>query len=114
MEYCDVGDLSSFIRERYIRLNPAARNSRPSDPKFYINENESSYIVRDIVRGLAHLQFVCKIMHRDIKLDNILVKLKNRRSSKLRSSRDKFCLPIDSYEFKLGDLGLAKTFKRDS
>lgn len=114
MEYCDVGDLSSFIRERYIRLNPSARNTGPCEPKFCINENEASYIIRDIVRGLAHLQFVCKIMHRDIKLDNILVKLKNRRSSKLRSGRDKFSLPIDDYEFKLGDLGLAKTFKRDS
>ena len=54
-------------------------------------------------------------MHRDIKLDNVLVKRKHSSTS-ISSSKDdeKYCLPIDSYEFKLGDLGLAKLLKRDS
>lgn len=58
-------------------------------------------VLRDVVRGLAHLTHICKVMHRDIKLDNILVKSKSPNSE-----------PIDlsEYEFKLGDLGLSKAY----
>ena len=76
----------------------------------FLDETEASYIVRDIVRGLAHLSRVYKIMHRDIKLDNILVKCKQRGLSMAA----KECLSIDQFEFKLGDLGLAKTLTRKS
>ena len=56
-------------------------------------------------------------MHRDIKLDNILVKRKTDRSnvqSDSETNAAKCSLPIECYEFKLGDLGLAKTIKRES
>ena len=49
-------------------------------------------------------------MHRDIKLDNILVK----RKQKVHENSAKFSLPMECYEFKLGDLGLAKTIQRES
>ena len=45
-------------------------------------------------------------MHRDIKLDNIFVKLKDGYRRKNISE-----LPIDYFEFKLGDFGLAKKFR---
>jgi len=106
LEYCDVGDLSSFIKERHLRRTASASSSKTH----ILFEHEASYVVRDIVRGLAHLQLVCKVMHRDIKLDNILVKRKNANQGK----SDKFSLPIDCYEFKLGDLGLAKNMTRES
>ena len=43
-------------------------------------------------------------MHRDIKLDNIFVKLKES----VEKGKDQ--LTIDKYDFKLGDFGLAKRF----
>lgn len=67
-------------------------------------ESEARYVLRDIVRGLMHLSQVCKVMHRDIKMDNILVTLKRNKQPGL-SLKDR-C--IEDFEFKLGDLGLAK------
>ena len=101
-----MGDLSSFIRKRHQRRSISARNSQTH----FLGENEASYIVRDIVRGLGHLSQVCHIMHRDIKLDNILVKRKPGSPSSIAPED----LPIDQFEFKLGDLGLAKNLNRDS
>ena len=99
LEHCDVGDLGDFIRERHL-LRGGSTNKK------CMSEKEASYITRDLVRGLAHLS-TCKIMHRDIKLDNILVKRK-KAASISDSYRTKCSLPIECYEFKLGDLGLAK------
>lgn len=82
----------------------------PETTRHYLSEYEASYIVRDIVRGLGHLSKVCHIMHRDIKLDNILVKRKPQASRSVAAED----LPIDQFEFKLGDLGLAKSLNRDS
>ena len=56
---------------------------------------------------------VCKIMHRDIKLDNVLVKRKLNRGEKQVLHKDS-SLPIWEYEFKLGDLGLAKNVMDES
>ena len=50
-------------------------------------------------------------MHRDIKLDNILVKRKRTRIYNNWAPED---LPIDQFEFKLGDLGLAKCLNRET
>ena len=79
-----------------------------------LDESEACFIIRDIVRGLAHLQAVCRVMHRDIKLDNILVTRKKGIDPALTQRYSKFAMPIDCYEFKLGDLGLAKTVRRDT
>lgn len=93
LEYCDSGDLKQFIKKR-----SAART---------LTEADAKYVLRDIVRGLRHLSTVCKVMHRDIKLDNILVKKKaNVNADPLRSS-------ISNFEFKLGDLGLATPAQSD-
>ena len=51
LEYCDMGDLSSFIRERHIRSSLSARNRETH----FLDEVEASYITRDVVRGLSHL-----------------------------------------------------------
>ena len=53
--------------------------------------------MRDVVSGLSHLGSI-SVIHRDIKLDNILVKRKTNTAG-----RD-----IKEFEFKLGDMGLAK------
>ena len=54
-------------------------------------------------------------MHRDIKLDNILVSTKKGSGSQTNlANSDKYSLPIDQYEFKLGDLGLAKNLTRET
>ena len=55
-------------------------------------------------------------MHRDIKLDNVLVKRKKPAplSREPEASKRCFGLAIDSFEFKLGDLGLAKTVNRET
>ena len=52
-------------------------------------------------------------MHRDIKLDNVLVKRKLNRGEKQVLHKDS-SLPIWEYEFKLGDLGLAKNVMDES
>ena len=57
------------------------------------------------MRGLAFLS-KHRIMHRDIKLDNIFVKLKDPNpAASLSEIRD---MTIDKFEFKIGDFGLAK------
>ena len=59
MEYICAGDLLSYIRKR----NP-------------INENICKYIFKQIILGLSFIHRN-KIVHRDIKLDNILIDLDN-------------------------------------
>ena len=48
-------------------------------------------------------------MHRDIKLDNILVKLKEDSRADIPQAQRS----ISDFEFKIGDLGLAKTFANE-
>ena len=54
-------------------------------------------------------------MHRDIKLDNILVKMKPQKNSNVNGRRllNKQA-DISEFEFKLGDLGLAKNIVDES
>jgi serine/threonine-protein kinase ULK/ATG1 len=99
MEYCDLGDLKSFINVR-------------SPKKQLLSEQESRHVLKDVVMGLAHLTNVCHVMHRDIKLDNILVQ--SKRKNVPRDLVDNGQMPITDYEFKLGDLGLAKAHVDES
>ena len=79
MEYCDQGDLKQFIEAR--------------TPQKFLSEAEARYILHDIVKGLSHLSKVCKIMHRDIKLDNVLVKRKLNRGEHQDLQQD-YSLPV--------------------
>ena len=61
-------------------------------------ENDAKYVIREVVEGLNYLS-THNIMHRDIKLDNILATRKQNNQG----------FYITDYEFKLGDMGLAKS-----
>lgn len=63
LEFCEGGDLKDFVKKRGGRLT----------------EGEARYVMRDVLRGMTFLQDECSVMHRDIKLDNILVKSKPGR-----------------------------------
>ena len=68
LELCDQGDMTEFIRRR---------SYRNQETEFAVlTTSEAQYVVRSIVEGLAFLG-QNRIMHRDIKLDNIFVKLKD-------------------------------------
>ena len=91
MDLCDFGDLSSFVRaygDRHKRLSE--RNAR--------------HIVRQVLKGLHHMSAHCGVMHRDIKLENILVR---KRLVREVSYASEVC--AGDFEFKIADLGLAKT-----
>lgn len=98
MEYADGGDLSTEISRRIKILNEVEKDKclmSNSEYKFrlkkaYFTENQIMYIFIQILLGLNHLHSN-KIMHRDIKLQNIF-------------------LTKDGY-VKLGDLGIAKEIK---
>jgi len=60
MEYCNGGDLEGFIRAR----------------GGYLTEPEAKVILRQIVNGLKEIKEQ-KVMHRDLKLANILVNFPN-------------------------------------
>ena len=69
-------------------------------------------MVRSVVKGLAFLS-KRNIMHRDIKLDNVFVKTKSEaRAAAGPLNSDVRTMPIDNFEFKLGDFGLAKRFSK--
>lgn len=74
-----------------------------------LEEHESRVVMRDIVRGMVHLQEECKVMHRDIKLDNVMVK--RTLASATKHQRE---LSVRDFEFKVGDMGLAKTHSGDN
>ena len=95
MEYCSQGDMKNFV----IKFNKA---------KYGINyeiktmaESDASYVIREIMQGLYYLSSNL-VMHRDIKLTNIMVNLK-------QTVKDSDPVDISNYEFKIGDMGLAKT-----
>ena len=95
MEYCSEGDLKKFI--------PNFNNSmvyRQQGGKSILNERDARYVVKQVVDGLKYLRSEL-IIHRDIKLENILV---HRRDGTEGSK-------IEDFEFKIGDMGLAKLMK---
>jgi len=60
-------------------------------------------VIKQVVEGLNYLSHN-QIMHRDIKLDNILVNLKPGMQGE----------HITDFEFKLGDMGLARSMSPSS
>lgn len=66
MEYSDAGDLLQYVKRRGR-----------------LSEEEALYIFKQIVYGLAHCH--CRsVLHRDVKLDNILLDKKSGVSKILR------------------------------
>lgn len=63
-------------------------------------ESEARYILTHVVEGMKFLN-LHNIVHRDLKVDNILV------SKKLNAPHAEF--KIEDFEFKLADLGLARS-----
>ena len=81
LEYCEGGDLSSYIR------------ARKSQQTTGLTEKEISVIVGTIIKGLHFLHYKCNCLHRDIKPTNILI----RSSPQSALKEDDICI---------GDLGL--------
>jgi len=119
MEYCEAGDLNSFIKSfrkshahfkdllddtqdwNGIELQSGLKKEDPEKQKMILTEREAKFVITDILKGLQYLNDN-QIIHRDIKIDNILV-------SKKEGYHDFKGRPnINHYEFKLGDMGLAK------
>ena len=90
MEYCNGGDLSGCLKKY------KAAHRRP------FSEEIVQYIMRQVVSGLSFLHSN-KIIHRDLKLDNILVTFK--------SENDKNSLNMMKAIVKLIDFGFATTLK---
>ena len=86
MEYCNGGGLSDCLK-KYKKLY-----NRPFTPEIV------QYLMRQIIDGLKYLHSR-KIIHRDIKLDNILVTFSN--------DKDKNSLNMLSSRVKIIDFGLA-------
>ena len=86
MEYCELGDLYSILKEKgkHIYDLKKLRNE--------FNGFNDSFIKRYLQETISALKYIsdCGLIHRDIKLHNILVKMEN-----------------GEYVFKLSDFGFA-------
>lgn len=88
---------SPEVAQRY--LEPECPEDVRMDRQTTLCEADARYVVRQIAEGLAHL-YENQVVHRDIKLENILV---------TRSEEDRNAEPtIEDFVFKIGDLGFAK------
>ena len=90
MEYCNGGGLSSCLK-KYKEIN-----HRP------FSEEIVQYIMRQIVNAVNFLHFN-KIIHRDLKLDNILVTF--------NSEKDRKTLNMMEAKIKIIDFGFSTTLK---
>ena len=71
MEYCSEGDLKSFIPKfnmEWFGYEYELKN---------LKEQDARHVIKEVVKGLDYLNSK-SIMHRDIKLENIMV---NRKPS---------------------------------
>ena len=73
-------------------------------------ENVARKVLRQIVKGLTTL-YQIKVVHRDLKLDNILVHFPNRGDTITR--KELLDLDIDTEEFvvKIADLGFSRAIE---
>lgn len=69
MDYCSEGDLKGFIKRFNQQKSCRVINQN------VLSEIDAKYVIREIVQGLHYLN-VNLVMHRDIKLDNIMVNRK--------------------------------------
>ena len=78
-----------------------------------LSELDAKVVIKNVLKGLIFLNKF-KIIHRDIKIENILVCKKqcNNSAKHLFSKSIRNPLDISQYEFKLGDMGLAKPLRK--
>ena len=92
-EYCDGGDLQSCLNKYMDKYN------KP------FPEEIVQYIMKQIISGFVYLHGR-QILHRDIKLENILVKFK--------SEEDKNNLNMLKTDIKITDFGFSRYLKGDN
>ena len=97
MEYCNGGMLSNLLTNYKLKF------ARP----FPIEVIQ--YFMRQIVEGLKYIHSH-NIIHRDIKLDNILLKVKNKNKLEIEDIEDSLLL---TSEIKIIDFGLATRLDPD-
>ena len=96
MEFCDEGDLLKFIpkfNKEKFGIDYVVKT---------LKEDDARYVIREVVLGLNYLNSNL-IMHRDIKLENIMVK---KKPSAYRNEDGQ--IQISDFEFKVGDVGIGK------
>jgi len=89
LELCDMGDLQGFLKRGKTKLT----------------EKEAKFVMQQMVAAFSYLTSK-RIMHRDLKLANILMK-KKREVGEWQGS-------LFECDFKLADLGMAKYVTRNS
>lgn len=87
MEYCDGGDLISYVRN-----------------KLYLNESSAQYFFKKIVEGLKYMH-KNNIAHRDLKPENIFLCKKNLSKKERTLIRIGKLPACAEYELKIGDFG---------
>jgi len=85
MEFCDGGDLAGLISQR-----------KRKGVKF--TQIEVTSIVLGLLRALAYCHHELKLLHRDLKPQNVFIKGVVTESN-----------PIQPSQIKLGDFGISKT-----
>ena len=121
MNYCSEGDLKNFIPKFNASKASVPSENNGSLEKMaasdnILEESDAKYVIREVVEGLNYLK-QNNFMHRDIKLENILVnkkcQMQNSKGTKRRRPMQGVAVKesITNYEFKLGDMGLAKQLR---
>ena len=107
MEYCNGGDVESFVKTR----------------GGYLQEQETRLILRQLVHGLMAIKEK-NVIHRDIKLANLLVNfptLKQEQLTEANFSLAKFIKELQingvkqsvPFDIKITDLGFARQVEED-
>ncbi|KAF8822940.1 putative serine/threonine protein kinase [Cardiosporidium cionae] len=90
MEYCDGGDLRSYICQRG-----------------FLCERSVKYFFKNILEGVQYLHH-SGIVHRDLKLENLLL-LRTRKLANQKRNENR--LPVEDFVIKIGDFGESTYFK---
>ena len=102
-EKCDSNMRKYFKTKKVLRADVSG-----SEP--FMPECEIQYWMKQIVNGLYYLHVHKKIIHRDIKPDNLLLINKNKS---LTEVFDQHQGHYTDYTLVIGDFGLSKNLKED-